>query len=154
MKNTRNTHLADFVMGLLFILLALYWLVEAERMLKVDTGLGPGDYPGFVAWGFLLFGGLLVASSLRRGFPAMEGKVDWKAARRLIVFVAATLVYVQAMKPLGFVLTTPFYLFFGICFFGYKKYVTAAVCSVGMTAAMYVVFRMIFQVMLPELRAF
>ncbi|MDR2451940.1 MAG: tripartite tricarboxylate transporter TctB family protein [Candidatus Accumulibacter sp.] len=149
MKNTRR---ADLVMGLLFVFLAIFWFVEAQSMVQVDAGLGPGDYPKVVAAGLFFFGLLLTISSLLAGLPKKEGVMDRKAALRLIVFVAATIAYVQLMKPLGFVLTTPFYLFFGIWFFGYRKYVIAAVCSVGMTAAIHVVFRMIFQVMLPELR--
>lgn len=141
-------------MGLLFVFLAIYWFVEAESMVKVDAGLGPGDYPRVVAVGLFVLGLILAASSLLEGLPRKAGAMDRKAALRLIVFVAVTVVYVQLMKPLGFVLTTPFYLFFGIWFFGYRKYVIAAVCSVGMTAAIHVVFRMIFQVMLPELRLF
>ncbi|MDR1613503.1 MAG: tripartite tricarboxylate transporter TctB family protein [Planctomycetota bacterium] len=150
----KNTRLADLVMGLLFVFLAIYWFVEAEGMVKADAGLGPGDYPKVVAAGLFLLGLLLAVSSLLAGLPRKEGAMDRKAALRLILFVAATIVYVQLMKPLGFLLTTPFYLFFGMWFFGYRKYAIAAVCSVGMTAAIHVVFRMIFQVMLPELRLF
>jgi putative tricarboxylic transport membrane protein len=151
MKDTRR---ADFVTGLLLACLAIFWFVEAETMLEVEVGLGPGDYPKVVAAGLFIFGLLLAGWSFFKGLPAKEGAMDRKAAFRLAVFVAATLIYVQLMKPLGFLLTTPFYLFFGIWFFGYRKRVIAAVCSIGMTAAIHVVFRMIFQVMLPELRLF
>ncbi|GHU07731.1 hypothetical protein FACS1894158_16350 [Betaproteobacteria bacterium] len=151
MKNTRR---ADFVMGLLFVFLAIFWFVEAEGMLKVDAGLGPGDYPKVVASGFFIFGLLLTLSSLFKGLPKKETSMDRKAALRLIIFVAVTLLYVQLMKPIGFLLSTPFYLFFGMWFFGYRKYLIAVVSSVGMTAAIYIVFRLIFQVMLPEFRLF
>jgi hypothetical protein len=150
----KNTRLADFIMGLLLVSLAVFWFVEAESMLKVDVGLSPGDYPKVVATGLFIFGFLLTASSLIGGMPVKEGAVDRKAAFRLVVFVAATLIYVQAMRPLGFLLSTPFYLFFGTWFFGYRKHAIAAASSVGMTGAIYVVFRMIFLVMLPEFRLF
>ncbi|MDR0576716.1 MAG: tripartite tricarboxylate transporter TctB family protein [Candidatus Accumulibacter sp.] len=151
MKNTRR---ADLVMGLLLVFLAVFWFVEAEKMLKVDAGLGPGDYPKVVAAGLFVFGLLLAASSLLDGWPRKEGVADHKAALRLAVFVAATIVYVLSMSSLGFSLTTPFYLFFGAWFFGYRKYAVAAAGSAGMTVAIYVVFRVIFQVMLPEFRLF
>jgi hypothetical protein len=151
MKNTRR---ADLVMGLLFVFLAIFWFIEAEKMLKVEVGLGPGDYPKVVAAGLFVFGLLLAASSLLAGLPEKGGDMDRKAAFRLAVFVAVTIVYVQLMKSLGFLLATPFYLFFGMCFFGYRRRVAAAVGSIGMAAAIYVVFRMIFQVMLPECRLF
>jgi hypothetical protein len=151
MKNTRR---ADLVMGLLFVFLAIFWFVEAEKMLKVDAGLGPGDYPRFVAAGLFIFGLLLTASSLSGGWPEKGVSIDWKAGLRLIIFVAVTLIYVQLMKPIGFLLSTPFYLFFGMWFFGYRKYIVALVGSIGMTAVIYIVFRLIFQVMLPEFRLF
>ena len=141
-------------MGLFFVFLAIFWFVEAGNMTKVDAGLGPGDYPRFVAGGLFVLGLLLAASSLLRGLPGKEGAMDRKAAFRLVVFLAATLAYVQLMKPLGFLLSTPFYLFFGIWFFGYRKYLVAVVSSIGMSVVIYVVFRMIFQVMLPEFRLF
>jgi putative tricarboxylic transport membrane protein len=151
MKNTRR---ADLVMGLLFVFLAIYWFVEAEGMLKAEVGLGPGDYPKVIAVGLFFLGLMLTISSLFEGLPKKEGRMDRKAAARLTVFVAATILYVQLMKPLGFLLSTPFYLLFGIEFFGYRKHVIAVVGSISMTAAIYVVFRMIFLVMLPEFRLF
>ena len=151
MKNTRR---ADFFMGLSFVFLAIFWFVEAEGMLKVDEGLGPGDYPKVVAAGLFVLGFLLTVSSLLQGLPRKEGVMDRKAAARLLIFVVVTVVYVQLMKSLGFLLSTPFYLFFGTWFFGYRKRVIAVISSIGMTAAIYIVFRMVFQVMLPEFRLF
>jgi Ca2+/Na+ antiporter len=151
MKNTRR---ADFVMGLGFIALAVFWFLEAHRMIKVDSGLSPGDYPKVVAVGLFILGLVLSVSSLIRGLPPREGAFDRKGALRLAVFFAVTVAYVQLMRWLGFILLTPFYLFFAIAYFGYKKRVAAAVVSVGVTAAIHGVFRLLFQVMLPEFRLF
>ena len=150
----KKTAFIDMVTGIFFMLLSVYWFVQANKMIKLEFGLGPGAYPKVVATGLFILGLILTIQSVIKGFPRPEGKIDRKAMLRLIIFVAITIVYIQLMKPLGFLLTTPPYLFFGCWFFGYRKRVIAAIASIGLTAAIYVVFRMIFLVILPEFRLF
>ena len=56
------------------------------------------------------------------------------------------------MQYTGFLLLTPFYLFFACWFFRYRKLVTAAIASVVVTGVLYVIFGMLFFVALPEFR--
>jgi len=142
------------VTGIFLMLLSAYWFFQANKMLKVDLGIGPGGYPKFVSVGLFFLGLVLFVQSVIKGLPRWEGKFDRKAALRLIIFVVVTFVYVRSMRYLGFILTTPLYLFFGSWFFGYRKYLIAAVMSIGVTAGIYVVFRIIFMVMLPTFRLF
>ena len=150
----KKTGFIDMAAGILFMLLSVYWFVQANKMIKLEFGLGPGAYPKVVSTGLFILGLILTVQSVIKGLPKPEFKIDRKAVLRLIIFVAATIVYVQLMKPLGFLLLTPPYLFFGTWFFGYKRRVVAAVTSICLTAAIYVVFRMIFLVILPEFRLF
>jgi hypothetical protein len=75
--------------------------------MKAEKGIGPGDYPKVVAAGLFILGALISADSFLRGFPPLTEKINWKAVRRLAVFVAVTLVYVQSMRFLGFIAATP-----------------------------------------------
>ena len=150
----KETRYADLIAGIMLMLLSAFWFFQAEEMLKVDHGIGPGDYPKFVAVALFFLGAILTLQSLIKGLPKWKTKIDKKPALRFIVFVAVTVVYIRLMKFLGFNLVTPLYIFFGCWFFGYRKYVVAAVTSVGVTAGIYIVFRMIFMVMLPEFRLF
>ena len=149
-----KTRFADMVTGMVLMLLAAYWFYEANKMLKVDLGIGPGGYPKFAAVGLFFLGFLLSLQSVIKGLPKPEGKIDRKALLRVIIFVAVTVVYVVAMKEVGFLLLTPPYLFFACWFFGYRKKVSAALTSIGVTAAVYLIFRMIFYVPLPVFRLF
>ena len=150
----KETRLADLVTGILLMLLSAFWFFQADKMLKVELGIGPGDYPKIVSVGLFLLGLVLAVQSVIRGLPKWEGKIEKKAALRFLIFTVVTFVYARSMKYLGFTLVTPLYLFFGIWFFGYRKYIIAAITSIGVTAGIYVVFRIIFQVMLPQFRLF
>ena len=148
----KKTGFIDMVTGISLMLLSAYWFFQANKMIKLEFGLGPGAYPKVVSTGLFFLGLILIVQSIIKGLPKPEFKIDRKAMLRLVIFVAITIVYVQLMKPLGFLLTTPPYLFFGCWFFGYKRRAVAAITSIGLTAAIYVVFRMIFLVILPEFR--
>ena len=151
----KETILADFIMGILFMLVAVYWFFEANKMLEVDLGIGPGGYPKFVSTCFFILGFILVVQSLIKGLPKkIEGKINRKELSRLVIFAVVTYVYVLLMKFVGFNLLTPVYLFFGSWYFGYRKYLIAAISSIGLTVGIHFVFRVIFMVMLPEFRLF
>jgi hypothetical protein len=149
-----KTRRVDFFTGIGFMALAVYVFTTANHFFKVDKGIGPGDYPKVIAVGLFILGAILSLSSFLQGFSGETAKPNWRAALRLAIFVAVTLVYIQLMKILGFIVLTPFYLFFGIYFFGYRKWLTMALTSILVTAAIHVIFREIFLVMLPVFRLF
>ena len=145
---------ADLIMGVVFMALAAFWFYHASQMRPVELGIGPAGYPKFVSVGLFVLGLVLIVQSLIKGLPKWEAKVDFKAILRQVVFFAVSLVYIRSMRYLGFAVLTPFYLFFMCWFFGYRKYIIAAIMSVGLTAAIFIVFRMIFHVLLPVFRLF
>jgi uncharacterized membrane protein len=63
-------------------------------------------------------------------------------------------VYVRLLKPIGFPLLTPFFLYGTIMLFGYKKKRTAAIVSIGATAVIFLLFNVVFMVFLPVGRIF
>ena len=150
----KKTAFADMVTGIFLMLLSTYWFIEASRMMTMERGLGPGDYPMVVSIGLFTMGLILTIQSVVKGIPKPDFNINWKALGRLTIFVAVTIVYVRAMRYLGFLLLTPPYLFFACCFFKYRRRVIAAIASIVVTAFVFVVFRMIFLVMLPEFRLF
>ena len=149
-----KTRFVDMITGMVIMLLSAYWFFEANKMLKVDLGIGPGGYPKFVASCLFLLGLLLTLQGVIKGLPKPEGKIDRKALLRVIIFVAVTIVYVVAMKEMGFLLLTPPYLFFACWFFKYRKKIIAALTSIGVTAVVYIVFRIFFYIPLPVFRLF
>ena len=150
----KKTLFVDMVTGILLMALSAYWFNEARQMPQVDLGLGPGGYPMFISAGLFFMGLLLTIISIRKGLPKPEGKIDWKTLSRLVIFVAVSFAYVRAMRYLGFLLLTPFYIFFACWFFQYRKKIVAAIASIVVTAVLFVVFRMLFFVPLPDFRLF
>jgi hypothetical protein len=151
MKKTRRV---DFGMGIGFMALAVFVFLTANRMMQVDKGIGPGDYPKVIAVGLFILGAILSIDSFLRGFPPLTEKINWKIVIRTIIFIAVSILYIQLLRPLGFILLTPFYLFFGIYYFGYRKWRTMILVSILVTAAIHLIFREIFFVMLPVFRLF
>ena len=145
---------ADLIMGIVFMALAAFWFYHASQMRQVELGIGPAGYPKFVSVGLFILGLILTVQSLIKGLPKWDVKVDWKGILRQVIFFAVSLAYIRFMRYLGFVALTPFYLFFLCWFFGYRRYVVAAIMSIGLTAGIFIVFRMIFHVMLPVFRLF
>jgi len=150
----KKTLFVDMLTGILLMLFAAYWFYEANKMMKVDLGIGPGGYPMFVSAGLFLMGVILTVQSVIKGLPKPEGKIDRKAVLRVVIFIVVTFAYVQLMRYVGFLLITPFYMFFACCFFEYRKKIIAAIASVCVTAVLFVVFRMVFYVALPTFRLF
>ena len=162
-----NTRRVDFFTGIGFMAVGVYVFISANGFLQVERGIGPGDYPKVIAAGLFILGAILSASSFLRGFPKQKEKINWKPALRLAVFTAVTLAYIQLMKILGFIVLTPFYLFFGMYFFGYhrrthdqkavpkyRRWLTMILVSILVTAAVHIIFRELFLVMLPVFRLF
>ena len=150
----KKTLFVDMITGLVLMIISAYWFYVANKMMKVDLGIGPGGYPMFVSVGLFFTGFLLFLKTVIKGFPKPEGKIDSKAILRIVIFVVITYIYVRAMRYAGFLLLTPPYLFFACWFFKYRKKVTAAIASVGVTAVLYFVFRILFYVALPTFRLF
>jgi hypothetical protein len=151
MKKTRR---ADFRMGIGFMVLSAFVFIAANGMMHVEKGIGPGDYPKVIAVGLFILGAILSADSFLRGIPKEKTKLDWKQVWRVVFFVAVTLVYVQLLRWFGFIVLTPFYLFFAIYYFGYRKWRNMIFVSIGVTLSIHLIFRVIFLVMLPTFRLF
>ena len=150
----KDTRFPDMVTGIVLMLLAAYWFFVANGMTKVDLGIGPGGYPMFVSAGLFVVGLILTVQSLMKGLPKPQGKIDKKAALRVVIFVVVTFVYVRLLRYVGFIILTPPYLFFACCFFQYRRKIVAGIASIVVTAILYIVFRMIFFVPLPVFRLF
>ena len=146
----------DFLTGLALVGLAVGVFIGTLDMAKVERGIGPGDYPRFIAWGLLFLGATLTVQSgmklVRREkepFPFPPG-----AFSRVLAMVLMTYAYIYVMPYAGFVLTTPLYLFLAMLFFGLRRYLLGAVTSIAVTLVLFVTFRYAFQVLLPVVGLF
>jgi hypothetical protein len=129
----------------------------AGKMPTVPKGIGPGGYPMVISAVLFVLGLALSIQNFPRksisGAPAKKdtGKpISWQTLKRPLMIGVVVFIYIRGMFYLGFLLLTPFFLFFTIWFFGYRRWLRAAIISVVTTAIIYVVFYYGFQVLLPR----
>jgi putative tricarboxylic transport membrane protein len=83
-----------------------------------------------------------------RGAPTQFFKVV--APRHILVFAAMAAAYMLALQPLGFLLSTFIFLSASILYLHRKGLFLTLALSAGSLAAIYVVFRLLFTVVLPQ----
>jgi putative tricarboxylic transport membrane protein len=149
-KNTKIA--ADFIIAIVIIAIAIVFYVESLALPTKTQGIGPGVYPQFICIILFFLGIVQIIKCILmvRGIPVIDvEKVNKKGLLRVLIMVVATYLLYKLMKPVGFPIVAPIYLFFAICFFGYKNKIKAAIFSVVFTTALYFLFTKVFLVMLP-----
>ena len=149
-KNTKIA--ADFIIAIVIIAIAIVFYVESLALPTKTQGIGPGVYPQFICIILFFLGIVQIIKCVLmvRGIPIIDvEKVNKKGLLRVLIMVVATYLLYKLMKPVGFPIVAPIYLFFAICFFGYKNKIKAAIFSVVFTTALYFLFTKVFLVMLP-----
>lgn len=129
----------------------------AGKMPTVPKGIGPGGYPMVISIALFFLGLALSIQNIPwKGKSSDQAKKDsgkpitWRMMKRPLLIGIVVFAYIRGMFYLGFLLLTPFFLFFAIWFFGYRRWLRSAVISVVTTAIIYVVFYHGFQVLLPR----
>lgn len=146
----------DFFTGLALVGIAVGVFIGTLDMAKVARGIGPGDYPRFIAWGLLILGATLAVQSGKKLLRRQAEPLPFPpgAFPRVLIMVLMTYAYIYLMPSTGFVLITPVYLFLAMVFFGLRRYLLGAVTSIAVTLVLFVTFRYVFQVLLPVVGLF
>ena len=151
MKDTKKA--ADFIISILLLILSAFLFLNASRMPSAEKGIGPGDYPMFIC-AVLFFLALLQLISViisAKGIPLIDFRaVNTRYLVRALIMAALTFAYYKLMKPVGFLITTPLYLFASFMLFGYKRKVKGVVIALVFSVAVYILFSRVFMVFLPR----
>ena len=59
---------------------------------------------------------------------------------KVAIVVALMVIYIFALKNIGFLITTPVFLFISMWFFGERKPIRTAIISIGGTLVLYLFF--------------
>ena len=151
MKDNKKS--ADFIISILLICLSAFLYMTANKMPSATKGIGPGDYPKFICLILFVLGVVQLISVIisSKGIPLIDFKrINVKYLVRALIMVVMTFVYYKLMKGVGYLLTTPIYLFASFMLFGYKKKVKGAVIAVIFTVCIYLLFTKAFMVFLPR----
>ncbi|MEJ2375692.1 MAG: tripartite tricarboxylate transporter TctB family protein [Pseudolabrys sp.] len=119
-----------------------------------SNGLDPAFFPHLVATCFLIVGLWYLRASFSlndvNGFRGLKRGNYVSVGFTMLMFV----VYAAILQPLGFVLSSALVVALLSIFYGARHWLTILLVALGVPAAVYVVFRRLLTVALPELPDF
>lgn len=147
---------ADFWFGLGAVLFGIFVFVQAKKLPQAKMGIGPGDYPAFVAIVIISLGLIQAVKALLANNSSAQTReaFDAQRAKKVFLLVAGTFAYVFLMKYVGFLLLSPFFLLFLFWMFGYSNRRKSIVISITVSVVLYFLFMYAFQVLLPRFSLF
>lgn len=142
--------------ALLLLLASLGLLHQAYGIAGFSSLSSPGVFP-MLATATMAGSLLAVLWQLRRGPAPRERGARRRLARfgreilppTVIVFVGLIVAYMLALERAGFLLSSLVFLFLSIWYLYRRNPLLVAAISLGSLAAIYVVFRYVFSVLLP-----
>jgi len=132
-----------------FSVVALWQAFEISRFSGLST---PGVFPMLAAGTMLVSALFILSDSLSRRYIESnqnQSKVHvltW----RLIVVITLVAAYVLAMPYLGFMLSSAVFLLVSFLFLWRKSVGVSVLLTTGTLLAIYLIFRILFQVVLPR----
>ncbi|SMP40608.1 Tripartite tricarboxylate transporter TctB family protein [Sphaerochaeta associata] len=147
---------SDFWVGLGAILFGIFVFVQSKKLPQAKMGIGPGDYPAFVAIIIISLGLIQAVKALLANNSSAQTReaFDAQRAKKVFLLVSGTFAYVFMMKFMGFLLLSPFFLLFLFWMFGYSNRRKAIVISITVSVVIYFLFMYAFQVLLPRFSLF
>jgi len=142
----------DAIAGACLIALAVAILVHIQDYpLIPGQKYGPALFPGVIAVGFIVTGGILFVRGVRHGAPLVV-LGEWLRRPALVTnflaVCAALVFYVVAADPLGFIITSIVFLGVLLLKFGVRAAVALPVVIVA-TLVMHTLFYKVLRVPLP-----
>lgn len=142
----------DTAIAIAMIAFSLAVLFAARSMPKGPTahGLDPSLFPKLIAAAILVLSGLLLITSLKdKDGDGEPGGLAWNKLRLPLVLTIMTIAYAKLLDYVGFLSDTSVFLFAAMVTLGIN-FRTALLLSVGLTAIVYLVFRVLLHVPLPR----
>lgn len=140
----------------IFLFLVIPSEIERPPLLfgQSSPGLDPAFFPHLVAACFMLVGLWYLATSFRladtNGFRGLTRNNYISVGFTVVMFI----VYAQILLPLGFVLSSALVVAALSIFYGARHWPTVLLVAVGVPGIVYIVFRRVLTVALPELPDF
>jgi hypothetical protein len=144
---------ADFYAGVgIAVFAAIFFVLAGTYPVAKGDGLGPGGFPRIVTGGMFLLGILLSLNSfvaIRKGTEE-EHRMSRKDFFRMLVLGGSFLLYITTIKYLGYIITTPFFIFLFMYLYGDRKWKRMFVVSIAGAAVTFALFKYVFMIYLPE----
>jgi putative tricarboxylic transport membrane protein len=144
---------ADRLFAVCILVGAVGYLLADIQITGLDTAgpVGPRVFPAIVAVGLFVSGAFLLLETLRPE-PKAEKRFSSPPASHSLILVAMALwtaAYYAVFEPLGYVVSTIFYMFPLLIVFNRKQMLVNLVIAVGFSLAAYGLFAKFLGVAMP-----
>jgi hypothetical protein len=145
---------ADFFTGIGLVVFSAVMFGIASRMPPAaNYGLGPGGYPMLVSGVLILLGVILAVQGwlgIRRRASAQKPVLTLAEFKGIALLALSFWAYVFLMKYLGFLITTPVFLFLFLLQYGDRKWPRMVLTSLIATGISWALFTYSFRIFLPD----
>lgn len=143
---------ADIIAGLLGLSLSFYIIIQSGKFPEDNVLLlGPSFFPRILAVLMLIMSTTLIITALLGKSARTAEKLDIRdpGIQRSIITLVVTVIYLLLLKHIGFIINTIVYLMFLMYLLKLRNYLKMVLVSVGVTIAVYYVFRVALNITLP-----
>ena len=140
----------ELVFNLAMVLGSLYLLYSAYGISGFDALSGSGAVPMATTAVMTICAGLILIETLRKSATTGEKLERDILPISVLVTIAAIAAYAFALKPLGFLPTSFVFLLVMLRYLTRRSLLWSAGIALVMVAVIYVVFRLIFTVLMPQ----
>jgi len=137
----RRNQGAGIILASLFTALLVYILLTPWAHRKLRDGFTLGFFPALAVSLSIIFSLIMIFDSHRREvLTSLEG-ISLKSSLGVVLAVLVSWVYFAAMRKIGFLIATPFFLLVAMYVLGLKPLRNVLIAAVSMTAIVYAIFR-------------
>ena len=143
---------ADIIAGILGLFVGFYVIIESRTFPDDEVLLmGPSFFPIVLSVLMLIFSIALIVNALMGRSAKKAEKLDLRdpGIQRSIISLLATIVYLSTLEKLGFIIGSIIYLMFLMYLLKLRNYVKMVLVSVGVSLAVYYIFRVALSITLP-----
>jgi len=141
----------DILSGCILIAISIYFLRESNSLPPSSLGIpGSAFFPRLVCFAFVIFGGILIIRSFKKG--EAERKITLILKQDLIRVLAVILlcgIYIFSIPFLGFILTSILFIVFLMFIFQVKRIGIIILWGFLVTLIIYFIFKILLKVPLP-----
>ena len=145
---------SEIVFGAVFLLLSVFFFAMTFAFPEITIALSPTVFPRFVTICLFLLSLLLLIQGIgkqrKQHLERPRVKIDRAYLKRFVLMAVAGLIYTRIIRYTGYVVATPLFIAAAMIIFAEKKWYRIVLISIGVTAVLYLVFRMVFRVPLPR----
>ena len=148
----------EIYFGIALMLLSGLFFGLTFRFPKQTLAIAPSLFPRVISAGLFIVAALLTLQGVRaisKGHREKSAKIrsDIPLAR-LLPLIGISFIYTRILEPVGYVVSTPFFIAGAMVLFNEKRWKRIVLVSVVTTVILYFLFRTIFRVPLPRFSLF